>query len=430
MKRPRIVVTGVGSVSPLGSNVSTFWEGLLLGKSGIRRITSFDPSHFPCQIAGEIPDFQVEDYLPRKEARRIPRSGQIALAAAKQAVSDAGLPEKMADPERSAVVFGTAIGGLDVVEDGIEILRSKGLQRVNPFLIPTGIPNYPAFVLAQNFQCLGPCTTLVTACATSTQAIGEGVELIRRGVADVVISGGTDSLIRDFPVAGFISMRVLPVNFNHQPERASRPFDALREGFVFSEGAGVVVLEKLEHAEQRQARIYAEVIGHASSSDGYHMAAPDPHAGGPIRAMQWALQDANLSPSEVDYINAHGTSTLLNDLIETKAIKKVFGDHAYKIPISSTKSMIGHTMGAAGALEAIACTLSIYHGNIHPTINYENPDSECDLDYVPNQARKMDINVALSNSFGLGGQNACLVFKNYSLEKDISNDPATSNSSP
>jgi 3-oxoacyl-[acyl-carrier-protein] synthase II len=413
VNRPRVVVTGVGSVSPLGTNVSLFWESLLNGNSGIRRITSFDPSSYPCQIAGEIPDFHAEDYMHRKEARRIPRSGQIALAAAKQAVSDAGLPGKMVDPERSAVVFGTAIGGLDVVEDGIEILRSKGLDRVNPFLIPTGIPNYPAFVLAHQFQCLGPCTTLATACATSTQAIGEGAELIRRGAADIVITGGTDSLIRDFPVAGFLSMRVLPVNYNDQPERASRPFDALREGFVFSEGAGVVVLEKLEHAEQRQARIYAEVIGHASSSDGYHMAAPDPHAGGPIRAMQWALKDADISPEKVDYINAHGTSTVLNDLIETRAIKKVFGDQAYEIPISSTKSMIGHTMGAAGALEAIACTLSLFHGFIHPTINYENPDSECDLDYVPNQARKKDIKVALSNSFGLGGQNSCLVLRNY-----------------
>ncbi|MFU8771005.1 MAG: beta-ketoacyl-ACP synthase II [Anaerolineales bacterium] len=422
MRRPRVVVTGVGAVSPLGSNVSLFWEGLLRGHSGVRRITSFDPSGFPCQIAGEIPDFKPEDYLSNKEIRRTPRSGQIALAAAKQAVLDAGLPDKMPDPERSAVVFGIGIGGLDVVEDGIHVFHSKGLERVNPFSIPTGIPNYPAFVLAHHFQCLGPCTTLATACASSTQAIGEAAELIRRGAAEVVITGGTDSLIRDFPIAGFLSMRILPLNYNDQPERASRPFDALREGFVFSEGAGVLVLERLEHAEQRQARIYAELIGHASSSDGYHMAAPDPNAGGPIRAMRWALQDAELSPTEVEYINAHGTSTPINDLIETRAIKKVFGGHAYKIPISSTKSMIGHSMGGSGALEAITCLLSISNGYIHPTINYENPDSECDLDYVPNYARKKDIKVALSNSFGLGGQNACLLFKKFSWDGDVKSE--------
>jgi len=416
MSRPRVVITGVGSVSPLGTDASTFWEGLLQGRSGIRRITSFDASHLPCQIAGEIPDFQPENYLQRKEARRTPRSGQIAIAAAKQAVADAGLPEKMPDPERAAIVFGTSIGGLDVVDDGIQVLRSKGLERVNPFSIPTGLPNFPAFVIAHQLQCLGPCTTIATACATSTQAVGEATELIRRGVADIVITGGTDSVIRDFPIAGFISMRVLPLNFNDHPEKASRPFDALREGFVYSEGAGVLVLESLPHAQQRKARIYAEITGHASSSDGYHMAAPDPEAGGPTRAMRWALQDANLSPVDVDYINAHGTSTFINDLTETNSIKKVFGDHAYKLAISSTKSMIGHAMGASGALEAIACALTIHHGWIHPTINYENPDPDCDLDYVPNQARKSAVNVVLSNSFGLGGQNSCLVFKRYSQD--------------
>lgn len=416
MSRPRVVITGVGAITPLGTNATIFWEALLQGRSGIRRITSFDASSLPCQIAGEIPDFQPEIYLHKKEARRTPRSSQIALAAAKQAVSDAGLPETMPDPERAAVVFGTAIGGVDVVEDGIQLLRSKGYERVNPFSIPTGIPNFPAFTLAHHFQCLGPSTTIATACATSTQAIGEAAELIRRGAADIVLTGGTDSVIRDFPVAGFVSMRALPVNYNDQPEKASRPFDALREGFVYSEGAGTLVLESLDHALHRNARIYAEVIGHASSSDGYHMAAPDPAAGGPSRAMRWALQDANLPPSEVDYINAHGTSTQLNDLIETRAIKKVFGEHAYKMAISSTKSMIGHTMGGAGALEAIVSTFSIYHGWVHPTINYDNPDPDCDLDYVPNQARKFKVNHALSNSFGLGGQNACLVLGRYSQD--------------
>jgi 3-oxoacyl-[acyl-carrier-protein] synthase II len=409
----RVVITGLGAVSPLGISVSTLWDGLLHGKSGVRKITAFDASDFPCQIAGEIPDFEPNQYLDRKLARRIPRSSQIALVAAMEAIADAGLPEQMSQPERAGVVFGTAIGGLDRLDEGIQTLRNEGLTRVNPFVLPTGIPNLAAFLIAEQFQCLGANTTVATACATGTQVLGEATEFIRRGVVDLVVAGGTEAVIQDFSIAGFLAMRALPLNYNDNPEKASRPFDAKREGFVFSEGSGVLVLESERHALARGARIHAEVIGHASSADGYHMAAPDPEGKGPARAMKWALEDGNVKPNEVDYINAHGSSTPLNGVTETKAIKAVFGEDAREIPISSTKSMLGHAMGASGALEAIILTLSIKNSVIPPTINYEYPDPECDLDYVPNHPRRANINVALSNSFGLGGQNACLIVRKY-----------------
>jgi len=409
----RVVITGLGAITPLGSSISLLWDGLLKERSGIRRITQFDASGLPCQIAGEIPDFDPELYIERKETRRLPRCGQIALAAAIQAVADAGLPDTMPDPERSCVVFGTAIGGLDRVDEGIQVLRTQGIGKINPFILPSGIPNLAAFLIARQFQCLGPNSTIATACATGTQTVGEAAELIRRGLADVVVTGGTEALIRDFAIGGFSSMRALPVNFNDNPEAASRPFDTKREGFLFSEGAGAMVMESLEHATARGARIYAEFAGHASSTDGYHVAAPDPEAKGPIRAMRWALRDAGMAPEDVDYINAHSTSTPLNDPTETRAIKAVFGEHAYKLAVSSTKSMLGHAMGASGTLEAIVCALTIQDGVIAPTINYEFPDPECDLDYVPNQARRMAVKVTLSNSFGLGGQNACVVLKEF-----------------
>jgi beta-ketoacyl-acyl-carrier-protein synthase II len=413
MSRPRTVITGLGAITPLGSTIDGFWSNLLAGRSGIRKITQFDPSGLPCQIAGEIPDFNPTNYLDKKEARRLARSAQIALAAAMTAVEDAGLPATMPNPERSAVYFGTGIGGLDVFEESNRVFHTKGYSRVNPFSLPGTLPNMPAYAVGRQFQCLGPNFTITTACATSTQAIGEACELIRRGAADIVISGGTEAMIRDFAIVGFIAMRALTSNYNDNPAEASRPFDLNREGFVFSEGAGALVVEELEHARKRGAHIYAEIAGHAASSDGFHMAAPDPNGAGPIRAMRWALQDARLNPQEIDYINAHGTSTPLNDPTETRAIKSVFADHAYDTPISSTKSMIGHAMGASGALEAIACTLAIKHGWLHPTINLETPDPECDLDYVPNQPRQVEVKATLSNSFGLGGQNACLVLKRY-----------------
>jgi 3-oxoacyl-[acyl-carrier-protein] synthase II len=413
MKFNRAVITGMGAVTPLGSSINLFWEGLTNGKSGVRRITQFDATDFPCQIAGEIPDFNPDEYIDRKEARRLPRSSQIALVSAIQAVQDAGLPEVMPDKERAGVVFGTALGGIDQIDEGIIALRNQGISRVNPFTIPFGIPNLAAFLIARQYQCLGPNSTIVTACATGTQTIGEAAELIRLGKADMVITGGTESLIKDYSVAGFCAMRALPLNYNDNPQAASRPFDANREGFILSEGAGALVVENLEHALKRGARIYAEVLGHSATSDAYHIAQPEPEAEGAIRTMRWALKDAGISPNRIDYINAHGTSTPLNDATETKAIKTVFGEHAYKLAVSSTKSMIGHAMGASGTLEAIACVLTIINGVIPPTINYTTPDPECDLDYVPNHARNQVVRYTLSNSFGLGGQNACLILKKY-----------------
>ena len=414
MKPSRVVITGMGVVSVLGSGLQPYWEGLLAGRSGIRRIEQFDASRMPCQIAGEVPDFEPDIYMERKEARRVPRSAQMGLAAAKMALEDAGLSAPMADPERAGIAFGTAMGGVDRVDEGIVIIRTQGYDRLNPFVVPTSLPNLSAYLISQAFQCLGPSITLGTACATGTQTVGEGLEMIRRGAADVVIAGGTEALIEEYTIGGFCSMRALPVNYNDCPELASRPFDKNREGFVFSEGAAALVLESEQHALSRQARIYAELAGQASSSDGFHMAQPDPAAAGPARAMRWAIKDAGLRPEQIDYINAHGTSTPLNDLTETRAIKDIFGEHAYSLAISSIKSMLGHAMGASGALEAIACAMTIHTGIVPPTINYETADPELDLDYVPNRARARQVDTVLSNSFGLGGQNACIVLKRYS----------------
>ena len=412
-ERKRVVITGMGVISVLGPSLQGFWEGLLAGKSGIRRITQFDASDMPCKIAGEIPDFKPEDYMDRRDARRVSRAAQVSLAAARNALVDAGLPPVMPEPEKTGVVFGTAIGGMEKLDEALLSLRSKGVDRLNPFSVPSGIPNLPAFLISRELQCLGPSSTITTACATGTQAVGEGAEFIRRGAAEVVLAGGVEAIIRDFAIGGFSAMRALPTNYNDDPEKASRPFDAKREGFIFSEGAACLVLESLEHALARGARIYAEIGGHASSCDGYDMAAPEPEGRGAIRCMRWALKDAGLNPENIDYINAHGTSTPLNDSTETKAIKGVFGEHAYKLAISSTKSMLGHAMGASGALESIICALTIHNGIIAPTINYENPDPACDLNYTPNHPRQMEVNTTLSNSFGLGGQNACIILKKY-----------------
>jgi 3-oxoacyl-[acyl-carrier-protein] synthase II len=413
MERRRVVITGMGVVSPLGCSVNSFWDGLINGRSGIQKITHFDPSELPCQIAGQVPDFDPLQYMERKSARRMPRSTQFAVAVARQAVEDAGLPSPVPEPERTAVVIATAVGGLENLSGAYDIFKEKGYDRMPPTMLPSGIVNMPAFQVAYELQCLGPNNTVATACAAGTQSIGEGSELIRRDAADVVIAGGAEAIVIPIVTAAFCAMRALPVNFNDRPEQASRPFDALREGFLISEGAAAVVLESLDHAQARGARIYAEVAGHSSSSDAYDMVALHPDGLGPIRAMRWALENAGVKPEQVDYINAHGTSTALNDRVETLAIKNVFGDSAYDVPISSTKSMLGHAMGASGSLEAVACTMAINHGIIPPTINYENPDPECDLYYVPNQAIQRKVNVALSNSFGLGGQNACLVLKAF-----------------
>lgn len=401
----------MGVVTPLGTGLEKFWQSALAGKSGIRRITQFDASGLPCQIAGEIPDFQPEDYMPAKEARRMARASQISVAAFQEAVQDSGLPMPYPQPERVGVSMGTAIGGLEKAFEGYLLYREHGLGRVNPFTVPASVPNMPTFHVSDRFGVLGPNRTVVTACATGTQAVGEGADLIRWGAADVVLAGGVEAIIRDFTIVGFSAMRALPTNYNDDPERASRPFDLRREGFVFSEGAAAMVLESLESAQARGAHIYAEVAGHASSSDAFHVAAPDPSGAGAIRTMKRALADAGVAPQEVGYINAHGTSTPANDPVETLAIKLLFGETAYSIPVSSTKSMIGHPMGASGSIEAVVCALTLDRQMIHPTINLEEPDPACDLDYVPGQARAAEVRVALSNSFGLGGQNACLVLR-------------------
>ncbi len=412
--RPRVVITGLGAITPIGLSVPEFWDGLAAGRSGIGRITQFNADNLPCQIAGEVRDFDIKrytDFLEYKSARRMARCSQMAVVAAREALVDAGYADGFPEPERVGVVIGTAMGGLDKIDEGTMALRAQGWTKVSPFAVPESAPNMPGHHISQQYNTLGPLITVVTACASGTQAIAEAAEQIRRGATDVVVTGGVEAYIGDMTIGGFSAMRAMPTSYNHAPERASRPFNMNREGFVFAEGCAILIVERLEHARARGARIYAEVLGHAASSDAYHVAAPDPTYAGAIRAMRWALRDAAIAPEEIDYINAHGSSTPINDAGETMAIKTVFGEAAYSIPISSTKSMVGHPMGAAGAGEALACLLAINRGIIHPTINYEEPDPACDLDYVPNVAREARVRTTLSNSFGLGGQNACLVLR-------------------
>jgi len=412
MSRPRVVVTGIGAVTPLGLTAEKTWQGLLAGRSGIGPITQFDPSHLPVRIAGEVKGFDPGQYMPIKEARRISRVSQLAVAAAQEALSTAGLTPPLG--ERAGVVVGTGIGGLEWAFAQARVLWERGWERVSPFGITASLPNMLAHHISGWAQALGPTLTVVTACAAGTQAVGEGAEMIRRGAADVVIAGGAEGFIHEVAIAGFAAMRAISTR-NDEPQRACRPFDAQRDGFVLAEGAGILVLENLEHARARGAPILAEVVGWSSSSDGFHVAQPDPEGQGAMRAMRWALRDAGVRPEEVDYINAHGTATPLNDIVETRAIKGVFGPHAYRVPISATKSMTGHAMGGSGAIEAVACVLTLRDQVIHPTVNLEEPDPECDLDYVPGQARRADVRVVLSNSFGLGGQNACLVMKKLTI---------------
>jgi len=411
--RPRVVITGMGVMSPLGHTTAESWESLLHGRSGIGPITQFDASEFPSRIAGEVKNFEAKQYMDFKEARRMSRASQLAVAAARMALADANLPEPVPNGERAGVLVGTGVGGFERADESMVTLRTKGFSRVSPFAMTSFLPNMPSHHVSLLAGTLGPMSTVSAACATGTQAIGEATEFIRSGRADVVIAGGVEGLIHEAAMAGFGAMRALSTGFNDMPEKASRPFDKERDGFILSEGAGIVVLERLDHALARRARIYAEIVGHASSSDAYHVAAPDPKAAGAIRAMRWALEDADVLLDQVSYINAHGTSTPVNDAIETYAIKKLFGERAYEIPVSSSKSVLGHAMGAAGAIEAIICACALHEGVVPPTWNYETPDPECDLDYVPNAPRTAHLDMALSNSFGLGGQNACLVLSRY-----------------
>ena len=408
----RVVVTGMGAISPFGQSADKFWDSLVHGKSGIGPMTLVDASEFPCRIAGEVKDLALDRFVSRKEARRMARFSQLAVAAAGIAIEDADLDLTSEDLDRVGVLLGNGNGGFPTTEDNARVLVERGAMRVSPFFIPMVLPNMAAANVGRIFGLRGYNSTVVTACAAGTHAIGEAAEVVRRGAAEVVISGGTEAGICQLSLGGFNVIKALSRR-NDEPQKASRPFDAERDGFVPGEGAGVLVLEDMEHAANRGAEIVAEVIGQGVSCDAFHAVEPDEDGAGAARAIKWALADARVSPDDIDYINAHGTSTPKNDLSETLAIKAAFGQRAYGVPISSTKSMIGHAMAASGALEAIACVKTIQTNEIHPTINYEVPDPECDLDYVPNESRKQRVDTVLSNSFGFGGQNACLVFRRF-----------------
>lgn len=413
---PRVVLTGIGAFTPIGNTLETIWDSLVHGRSGIDVITQFDAAQadLPCQIAGEVKGFDPTHYIPRKEVRRMARASQLATAAAREALNDAGFVNStVPNPERSATVLGTGLGGHDFSIESYDTYREKGLARVLPYSLISSLPNLPCHHVSVEAQTLGPISTVVTACASGTQAIGDALELIRRGKADLVVTGGVEAVITELALAGFAAMRGLPTAFNDNPQGASKPFDKNRSGFVYSEGAAILILERLDHAIARGARIYVELVGQATSSDAFHIAALDPDGAGAVRAMRWAVEDAGISPTDIGYINAHGTGTTLNDVTETTAVKTLFGPHAYNLVISSTKSLTGHAMGAAGALEAVFTTLALQHQTIPGTYNYETPDPDCDLDYAPNAPRPLAFNYAMSNSFGLGGQNACLVFKKY-----------------
>jgi 3-oxoacyl-[acyl-carrier-protein] synthase II len=409
----RVVITGLGIVSPLGTGVEKNWQAVLEGRSGIRKITRFATDGFASRIAGEVPDFKAEDFIESKEIKKMDLFIQYALGAAAMAVEDSGLKIEGEFAEEVGVIIGVGLCGLDTIEVTHKALLDGGPRKISPFFIPKVISNLAAGHIAIRYGAKGVNWTPTSACASGTHAIGEAFHLIRRGMQDAVIAGGAESVITPLGVGGFSSMKALSTR-NDEPERASRPFDKERDGFVVGEGSGVLILEEREQALKRGAKIYAEVIGYAANGDAYHMTAPSPEGEGAARCMRLALKDAGIAPSDIDYINAHGTSTEYNDANETMAIKTVFGEQAAKLAVSSTKSMTGHLLGAAGAVEGVYSVLALRDGMLPPTINYENPDPACDLDYVPNKARKADIEVALSNSFGFGGTNACAIFRRAS----------------
>ena len=413
MDRPkRVVITGVGAVTPIGNTAEEFWAALLRGTSGIGPITRFDTTGFATRIAGEVKGFESLKYIDKKDDRKLDPFLKYAIACAVMAVEDSGLPLPQIDKTRFGVLVGSGIGGITTLLDTHDVLNAKGPDRVSPFFIPMLIINMASGLISMRFGAKGPNSSVVTACATGNHAIGDAMKIIQRGDADVMIAGGSEAIIIPLTIAGFCQMKAMSTR-NDEPTKASRPFDADRDGFVCGEGGGLLILEELEHAQRRDARIYAELIGYGMTGDAHHMTAPDPEGDGAARAMTAALRDAGVSASAVDYINAHGTSTPYNDKFETLAIKRVFGEHASKLAVSSTKSMTGHLLGAAGGIEAIATALAIHHGMLPPTINYDTPDPDCDLDYVPNQARKQEVGVALSNAFGFGGTNAILAFRKF-----------------
>ncbi|HAS54684.1 MAG: beta-ketoacyl-[acyl-carrier-protein] synthase II [Nitrospirae bacterium GWC2_57_13] len=406
----RIAITGMGAVTPLGNTLTSTWNALLAGRTGISQITRFDAAAFPCRIAGEVKGFDPLAYMPPKDAGRTDPFIQYAFAAALMAVEDAGLKDKGWNAERTGVLVGSGRGGITTAERNMKALLTKGPKAVSPFYTPMSLVNMASGYVSMKLGARGPCLDVSTACATGTHALGEAMKIIQRGDADVMIAGGAEACVTPLLLAGFCQARALSLR-NSEPARASRPFDRDRDGFVLAEGAGVLVLEDLERARKRGAHVYAELAGYGLSSDAFHYTRPDPDGNGPARAMVLALGDAGLRPDEIDHINAHGTSTKTNDLIETKAVKNVFGEQAYRIAVSSSKSMLGHMLGAAGAVEAAITALAIQQGVIPPTINQEHPDPECDLDHVPNKARKQAVRSALSNSLGFGGINASLVMK-------------------
>jgi len=408
----RVVVTGVGLVIPQGIGIDPVWEKVCEGVSGVGPITKFDTTDFETKIAAEVKGFRSEDYIEPKEIKKMDVFIHYALAAAHIAMNDAGLEISEENTDRTGVIVGTGLGGLSSIEKYHTVLLERGPQRITPFFIPMLIANEASGQIAIQFGVKGPNLCVVTACATGAHSIGEAARCIQHGDADAVITGGVEATITPLAVAGFNAMKAISTR-NAEPERASRPFDRDRDGFVMGEGGAILILEELEHARARAAKIYAEMVGYGYSGDAYHLAAPDPDGDGAARCMQMALRDAKLSPEEVDYINAHGTSTELNDITETVAIKRVFGEYASKVPVSSTKSVTGHLLGAAGSTEAIFSCLAIRDKIIPPTVNYENPDPRCDLDYVPNVAREADVRVAISNAFGFGGTNATLIFKKF-----------------
>jgi 3-oxoacyl-[acyl-carrier-protein] synthase II len=408
MDNRRIVITGVGTVTALGTEKQAFWSALCEGKSGVSTITSFDSSVFDVHIAGEIKGFEPEKWIERKQARRLDRFAQFAVAAAVEAIRDSGLDVSKIDPTRAGVIVGSGIGGLTEIETQHCMLLTKGPSKISPFMIPKLMVNAAAGQISITFGLRGPNSAVATACASGTNAIGDAFKVIQRGEADIMVTGGTEAAITPMGVGGFAQMKALSRR-NDAPEKASRPFDRDRDGFVMGEGAGILILEEYEHAKRRGAQVYAELLGYGMSGDGCHITAPDPEGRGAAQSMKDALRDAGLNPEDITYINAHGTSTPLNDVVETRGIKSVFNTYARKVAISSTKSMLGHLLGASGGVEMVACALMVKNDLIHPTINYETPDPECDLDYVPNASRQMTVNRVMSNSFGFGGHNATLI---------------------
>ncbi len=408
----RVVVTGLGAVSPIGIGVDQTWDAAVNGRSGIGLLEGFETDGYKCRIAGQVKNLNPTDYIPPKMAKRLDPFCHYALSASVLAKNDSGIEIPESESGRVGVVLGCGFGGMKTIEEQHTILLEKGPSRMSPFFIPTVCVNMAAGLIAILHQAKGPNTCIATACAAGNHSIGESFRMIARGDCDAAFCGGAEAVVAPSGLAGFASMKAISLR-NDDPERASRPFDADRDGFVMSEGSGVLVLEELERARKRGARIYAEIVGYGLSGDGYHMTAPQPDGEGAARCMEMAVRDAGISPDQVDYINAHGTSTPLNDAMETNAIKRFFKEHAYKLAISSTKSMTGHLLGGAGGIEGVLTALTVFHGIMPPTINYETPDPECDLDYVPNQARQAKVEYALSNAFGFGGTNASLIFKRF-----------------